>query len=139
MNGKLAMMGALLAWGGWGVATRQAMAQAHPLTVQWLTSIPHIVLLPFWYFVAAKSVTDFKPNTSTLVWTFASCVLTLTATLFYNVAMKTERPSSVIAITSAYPVISLMVLIILGLESFSWSQLLGCLLIAGGAFLVHST
>ena len=138
MNGKVAMLGALLAWGGWGVATRQAMSQAHPLTVQWLLSVPHIVLLPFWYVIATRNVSEMKPSSSTLLWTFIGCAFTLMATLCYNSALKSERPSTVIAVTSAYPVISLMVFLILGFETFSWTQLLGCLMIAGGAFLVQA-
>jgi drug/metabolite transporter (DMT)-like permease len=114
------------------------MAQAHPLTVQWLLSVPHIVLLPFWYFVASKNVPEMRPSSPTLLWTFTSCAFTLVATLCYSLALKTERPSTVIAVTSAYPVISFLVFIVLGLEVFSWTQTLGCLLVVAGVVLLQS-
>ena len=137
MNGKLAMFGALLAWGGWGFASRLAVANAHPFTVQWLTAIPQIVMLPLWLFLAREHVPDMKPTTSTMVWTLVTCLLTVLATLLYNTAMKSENPSAVIAVTSAYPMVTLLLLVLLGMETFSWTQGAGCLLIIIGVALVQ--
>ena len=137
MSGKFAMYGALLAWGGWGLASRFAVAKAHPYTVQWLIAVPQIVTLPLWIFLARQNVPDTKPDISTMIWAFLTCGLTMLATLLYNMAMKTESPSTVIAVTSAYPMISLLFFVMLDVERLSWTQAAGCLFIVLGAVLVQ--
>lgn len=138
MKGKAAMLGAVLAWGGWGIASRQAVVHAHPYTVQWLMAIPQILLLPAWFFMAKDVVTEVRPSLSTIAWAFGSCVLTVGANLLYSIAMKTEQPSTVIAVTSAYPIVTLLFLVLMGIETFSWAQMGGCVLIAAGVILLQS-
>ena len=94
-------------------------------------------MLPLWLFLAREHVPDMKPTTSTMVWTLVTCLLTVLATLLYNTAMKSENPSAVIAVTSAYPMVTLLLLVLLGMETFSWTQGAGCLLIIIGVALVQ--
>ncbi len=137
MSGKIAMFASLLAWGGWGLASRMAVVGAHPLTVQWLVAIPQILLLPFWYYMARQQDAQTVPAISTVVWAIGSCLLTVFANFLYSVALKTEHPTAVISVTSAYPMITFLLLVLFGMESFSWTQGLGCLLIIAGAALVQ--
>lgn len=137
-NGKLSMLAALVGWGLWGFASRQAVEKAHPLTVQWLSAVPQVLMLPLWYLLARKSLPDAAPSFSAIFWSFATCVLTVLASLMFSYALKTEKSSTVITVTSAYPVVVLALLVLTGKESFSWTQLGGCLLIVAGVAAIQT-
>lgn len=137
MSGKIAMFGSLLAWGGWGLASRMAVADAHPLTVQWLVAIPQILLLPLWYYFAQVKTAGVMPSLPTIGWAVGSCLMTVFANYLYSIALKTESPTAVITVTSAYPMITLFLLLLFGMESLSWTHGVGCILIIAGVTLVQ--
>lgn len=136
-TGKLAMLAALLGWGMWGYASRQAVERAHPLTVQWLTAIPQIALLPIWFLLARRNLPDTSLSLPAIMWSFGSCIMTVLASLMFSFALESEKSSTVIAVTSAYPIVVLALVVLTGKESFSWTQLIGCLLIVAGVGVIQ--
>lgn len=135
--GQLAMLGAVLCWGLWGYASREAVQNAHPMTVQWLMAIPQVLMLPLWYFADRSNVPLTAISMAAIFWSGLSCVMTSVASLLFSYALKTEKASVVISVTSAYPLVVLALLAVAGKESMGWTHILGCLLITAGVILVQ--
>ena len=132
MTGILAMLGAMFFWGIWGYSSHFAVARAHPFTVQMIFSLPQVILLPFWFMMSHKYDVSGRPGVYTIVWTLISCLASLTAVFMYNTAMKIERASLVVGVTSAYPLVTIALLILTGVEAFRWTHVLGAVLIVSG-------
>lgn len=135
--GQLAMIGAVLCWGLWGYASREAVQKAHPMTVQWLMTIPQVLMLPVWYYADRSTLALSSIPLAAVFWSCLSCVMTSVASLLFSFALRTERASVVISVTSAYPLVVLSLLAITGKESLGWMHVLGCLLITAGVVLVQ--
>ena len=94
-------------------------------------------MLPIWFWLARKNLPDTTPTPPAIFWSFASCILTVLASLMFSFALKSEKSSTVIAVTSAYPVVVLALVVLTGKESFSWTQVLGCVLVVAGVSVIQ--
>jgi drug/metabolite transporter (DMT)-like permease len=126
-----------LLWGVWGLANKMAVAKAHPFNVQWMYSIPLVLFLPVWFWLANRSEMGIVFDRKAIIWSILAAVSMLGATLFLLFGMQKVSASTAVAFTAAYPVFTLLLAVLLGLETFSLKQLAGIGLIIAGVILIQ--
>ena len=135
-NSNFILFLATLLWGISGIADKNAITRAHPYTVQWLYALPYIVSIPLWYWLSVKAGAGAHPTIAAIGWSFAASVLTLLGMLCLFFAMRDKPASIAMAITSAYPLVTLLIAVLLKQESLSMPKIVGLLLIASGVFVL---
>lgn len=135
--GILVALAALALWGFWGFASQRAVQEAHPMTVQWLSAIPQTLLGPLWYYLSLSRTSTPHPSLRTVLWTFAACSSAILAMLCYSWALKLERASVVVAISSAYPLFTIVLLVLTGTERMQLQQILGFVLVVSGLIVLQ--
>ncbi len=137
MTGTLAMFATLLAWGMWGYGSSQAVRGVHPLAIQWLYSIPYTVMLPIWYWLGSHERSMNPPAAKNIIWALAACSVSMAASYLFGLAMKHERAAVVIGVTSAYPLVTILILILTGSEQVRWQHVVGGIFIIIGVAIVQ--
>jgi drug/metabolite transporter (DMT)-like permease len=137
MTGLIAMFAALVCWGVWGFCSSQAVKGVHPLAIQWLYSIPYGVMMPLWYWLGRGERSANPPQAHNIYWALLACTISIGASYLFGLAMKHERASVVIGVTSAYPLVTIMLLIATGSETVRWQHVVGGILIVAGVALVQ--
>jgi len=139
MIGTLAMYGAVICWGFWGFALHQAVKNVQPLAIQWLNSVPYMVMMPFWYWLSREHTANERLPLANMLWALGGCSVSMFATFLFSTAMKYERASVVIGISSAYPLVTMALLQVTGTEKIRWQQLIGGLFIVAGLVILQLT
>ena len=130
------LLGAIALWGVWGVAEKAAVARAHVYTVQWLYALPYLVALPIWYWLSTRAG---GPALTARAASYAigGSVASMVALLLLLLALRDRSASVVVAATSAYPAVTLLIAVAIGQEALSVVKLLGIGLVIGGVILLQ--
>ncbi|MGE5141527.1 MAG: EamA family transporter [Rudaea sp.] len=137
MRTNIILIVAVLLYGIWGIANKFAVARAHPFTVQWMFAVPLIVSLPIFYWLGARFAPETNRDSAALFWAAVASAASILATLLLYFALR-ERPASVVvAITSGYPLVTLVLAVLAGTESFTLPKVVGVLLMFGGVVLLQ--
>jgi drug/metabolite transporter (DMT)-like permease len=138
MTAKLSLVFAALLWGLWGIGEKLAVARVHPYTVQWMYSVPYILLLPLWFMLARRAAPQQEAmDWTAFAWASGACVASLVAMLLMIFAMRTEPASVSVAITSAYPVVTLLLGVLMGEETINAKRLIGLGLTISGVIVLQ--
>jgi transporter family protein len=132
MNSSLLLIVATILWGVWGLADKYAVAHAHPFTIQWMYSLPYIILLPLWYFLSKRSAPSAPFDLHALGWSLLACLCSTAAMLLLFFALRDKPASAAVAMTSAYPLVTLLLAVLTRSEEWTLPKLIGCLLIIAG-------
>jgi drug/metabolite transporter (DMT)-like permease len=132
MDVTLLLLLATLLWGVWGVANKMAVSTAHPLSVQWMSSIPYIVFIPIWYWMSKSAVPNQGFDLPAFLWALLAAVATMLASLLLFYALQSTPASVAVATTSAYPIVTLIIGVLSKEESLTPLKVIGILLIIGG-------
>ena len=136
MFGLIAIVGALLLFGAWGIFHKLAVDRAHPFTVEWMAAVPVVLLLPVWFVLGNRlaPATNFEPKA--FLPAAAAGASGVIATILVLFAMR-ERPASVvIAVTAGYPMVTLLFALATKTEAFSAVRAGGVVLITVGVVLL---
>ena len=125
-------------FGIWGLANKLAVNHAHPLTVQWMYSLPQLFILPLTFMITNRVSPQTTINKGALGWAILANLAGVAATLAVFFALRTTSASYATAITAAYPVFSLILAVMIGSETFSVMRLLGVVAIIIGVILLQS-
>lgn len=137
MTAKLSLVLAALLWGLWAVGEKFAVARVHPYAVQWMYSVPYILLLPVWFILARRVAPHETMDWTAFAWAAGACVASLLAMLLMVFAMRTEPASVVVAITSAYPAVALLIGALMGEETITAKRLIGLGLTISGVIVLQ--
>lgn len=129
---------ATILWGVWGVADKFAVTKSNPYVVQWMYSIPYILVFPVWFFLSKKFSTAVDVNTPAFIWSVVACLSSMAAMFLFFIALQSTSTSVAVAFTSAYPIVTLAFGVMTNTESFSLQKLLGLLAIIAGVFLLQA-
>jgi drug/metabolite transporter (DMT)-like permease len=127
---------ATVLWGVWGFADKNAVMRAHPFTVQWMYSLPYMLLIPFWFWLGHRAAPATNLDPSALRWATVASVAGMLALLAFLFAMEMKPASVAVAATAAYPLVTLLLSVLSGAETFSLPKLAGMVLIILGVVLV---
>lgn len=128
---------ATVLWGIWGIADKYALSRAHPFTVQWMYSIPYILFLPFWYFLSKKAAAGPTFDLQALGWSVLACICSVTAMALMFFAMRSQSASTAVALTSAYPLVTLLLAVVVRTEQLTVPKITGMLLIVAGVIVLQ--
>jgi drug/metabolite transporter (DMT)-like permease len=127
---------ATVLWGVWGFAEKEASLRASPWSVLWLYSLPYVVFAGVGLAVRrlwrAGSV-----DSGAVAWSVVAGGAAIAASLFLLFAMRSRSASTAVALTSAYPIVTLVLGVLNRSETFRPLHFLGLCLVAGGAFLLN--
>lgn len=124
-------------WGVWGLANKFAVVRAHPFTVQWMFAVPLALSIPVFYWLGRQNSPTTNLDSHALMWAIIASLSSLLATVLLFFALR-ERPASIAtAITSAYPLITLLLAVVTGQETLSLPKLGGIILILGGVLVLQ--
>jgi transporter family protein len=137
MRDNLLLFGATVLWGIWGVAIKLAVARTGPFTAQWMYSIPYIVFIPVWYFLAKKEPAAAGIDLPALGWAALASICSLLAVLLMYYAAQSKAASSVVAMTSAYPLVTLFLALAMRSETLNVKNLAGIVLIVAGVIVMQ--
>jgi bacterial/archaeal transporter family protein len=136
MRAIMMLLIATVLWGFWGFSEKSAVLRAHPYTVQWMYSLPYLLAIPIWYWLGSRAAPDTNHSLPALVWALAAGLASIGALILLLFAMQTKPASVAVAITAAYPMITMLLAVLSGAESFSLPRLIGILLIIAGVIVV---
>jgi transporter family protein len=137
MAAKLSLLLAAFLWGLWAIGEKFAVARVHPYSVQWMYSVPYVLLLPVWLVLARRAAPQEAMDWTAFAWASGACVASLMAMLLMIFAMRTEPASVAVAITSAYPVVALLLGVLLGEERLTAQRLIGLGLTVSGVIVLQ--
>ncbi len=137
MRANIILLLATVLWGFWGWADKNALMRAHPFTVQWMYSVPYILFIPLWYWLGAKIAPNTNSDTSAFIWAVSASIASMIAAVLLLFALQLKPASIAVAITSGYPIITLIFSILSGMESFSWQKLIGVLFVCLGLIILQ--
>ena len=137
MRANLLMIIATILWGVWGVANDRAVTIAHPFDVQWMYAVPYVLAIPVWFMLARRAAPGFEFNPTAFAWAVTAALCAMGALVAVLIALIDTPASIAMALTSVYPIITLVVGVIAGTESFSLPKIGGILFIIGGVFLLQ--
>jgi bacterial/archaeal transporter family protein len=138
MTANLLLLFTAVLWGIWGWADKNAVTRAHPYTVQWMYSLPYVLFLPLWYAMGSRTVPASNLDTGALFWAVTASLSSIFAMILLLFALRTKPASIAIAVTSAYPMVTLILSVLSGDESFSLAKVIGILLVFAGVLLLQS-
>jgi transporter family protein len=137
MSPFLLLILATILWGIWGIADKLALEQAHPFSVQWMYAIPYVFAIPFFFWLGVRAQPERIFNGTAFFWTIVASVSSILAFLLMLFAMRSQPVSLAVAVTSAYPLVTLFIAVLLKMETFSVPKVLGILLIIGGLLVLQ--
>jgi bacterial/archaeal transporter family protein len=136
MGAIILLIIATVLWGFWGFSEKNAVLRAHPYTVQWMYSIPYVLSIPIWYWLGLKAAPEANFSLPALSWALAAGLASIGALVLLLFAMQTKPASLAVAITAAYPVVTMLLAVISGAESFSLPRLIGIMLVIAGIIVI---
>ena len=128
---------ATILWGVWGIADKLALEHAHPFTVQWMYSIPFVVAIPIFFWLGTHAQPETNTSTPAFLWAVVASTASILVFVPMLFAMRSLPASLVVAVTAAYPLVTLVIAVMLRLETFSMQKVLGMLLIIGGVVVLQ--
>jgi bacterial/archaeal transporter family protein len=136
MRATIILIIATVLWGFWGLSQKNAVIRSHPYTVQWMYSIPYLFTIPIWYWLGSKAAPATNQSLPAFGWAMAASLASIGALVLLLFAMQTRPASIAVAVTAAYPLVTMLLAILAGAESFSLPRLIGILLIIAGVIVV---
>lgn len=132
MSPILLLIIATILWGIWGIADKLALENAHPFSVQWMYAIPYVVVIPLFFWLGSRAQPENNFNITAFFWAIVASVSAILALLLMLFAMRSQPASLAVAVTAAYPLVTMFIAVLLNMEVFSMQKLLGMVLIMGG-------
>ncbi|MBE2223288.1 MAG: DMT family transporter [Anaerolineae bacterium] len=123
---------ATILWGIWGIADKLALGQAHPFTVQWMYAVPFVVAMPLFFWLGFRAQPETNFNSMAFFWAVVASVASILALVLMLFAMRSQPASLAVAITAAYPLVTMFIAVLFKMETFSIQKLAGVVLIIGG-------
>ncbi|MGB8648511.1 MAG: DMT family transporter [Anaerolineae bacterium] len=137
MRANLFLFFAVILWGIWGLANKYAVDRAHPFTVQWMFAVPLALSIPLFYWLGAQSspATNHDPNA--FLWAFIAGTTSLLGTVLLFFALQ-DRPASIAtAVTSVYPLVTLLLAVLTRTEGLSPPRIIGIVLMVLGMIVLQ--
>jgi drug/metabolite transporter (DMT)-like permease len=127
---------ATVLWGFWGFSDKNAVLRSHPYTVQWMYSIPYILSIPLWYWLGLKAAPETNHSIPAFLWASAAGLASIGALILLLFALQTKPASLAVGITAAYPLVTMLLMISSGAESFNLPRLIGIMLVVAGVIVI---
>ena len=127
----------IILWACSALLNKQAAQISNPFTIQVIVGLITLLLLPIWYWQAAKNN---QPAFNFQAWKYLlpSTILGSIAFVCYLSVLKTHSAAATTSIVSIYPALVLGFGWFLGTEEITWSRFIGIILISFGIIIVRN-
>jgi drug/metabolite transporter (DMT)-like permease len=105
--------------------------------VQWMYAVPFILFIPLWFLLGAKAAPETNLDRLAFGWAAGASVASIVALLLMFYALRTFPASVAVAITAAYPVVTLVIAVALRHERLDLPKVLGIGLVVAGIILLQ--
>lgn len=123
---------AILGWGLWGFFNRCAAAHLAPPQISLMVASTSLITIPIYWRLLQVSTAGFQWNWIGILFAVLSGLVAAGASLSYTFALNGKNIASVVGLTSAYPVITLMMSMFFLNEKITLLQGFGFILILIG-------
>lgn len=122
----------VISWGVWSVMQKLATTHTSPMMMQVIGAYVYSAVAPliFLYMKATNSTTTW--STKGIMWTTASCVVAIIASLSFATAVQKAHVHTVVGWTSTYPVLTFILCTIFLGEAVTFTKLIGMTLVVMG-------
>lgn len=136
MKGMVYIISAVFFWGIWGIFGKMATKHYHPLVVMLLSyAVIPVFLIPIYFILKFRAIPiNFK--FSTFHWTLLPTLTGALGGLAFYYALENAQASTVVSLTSIYPVVTVVLSVLFFKETFTTVQTIGLILILTGAYLI---
>ena len=124
---------ALLGWGAWGIADKGALRTMHPLSIA-LAYTTASLLFDIASIAIVRPKLEF--NIEGLKWAIPGALSANIAFLAYTFVLKKHDAAVITTITSAYPMVTVILAWLLLNETLNFSKILGIIFILLGGFFI---
>lgn len=128
----------IISWGTWGMLEKQILTLTNVGTYLFVFSIIQaIVNIPFYYLVMKwnKDVLDLSKNV--IIQTTIVTVILAVSYVAYALLLKSGNASKVVPITSAYPLITVVLSVIFLNEIVKTNMIIGSIFIVIGLMVIY--
>lgn len=133
MTQFLFILVAILGWGVWGVCDKGAVRYVHPLVLSMMYSLIGVAIDAVMLVVARV---PFVVPQRAWVWVLPSAAGSCLAFMAYTFALRSSDAGQVVSLTSAYPLVTLVLASWLLGEELTAQRLVGAALIVVGVIVV---
>lgn len=139
MSANVGLLLAAVLWGLWGFASKQACSRMSFYAVQLFIAATWALSIPLWVYLRSRAG-ESGPlfDGRGMAWALLTAVSTIGALLCFVYAMHKNAGMFGIMAVSAYPLVSMLLLLASGQERFNVYQILGSLLVVGGLFVFQA-
>jgi drug/metabolite transporter (DMT)-like permease len=124
-------------WGFWGWADKAAVSRAHPFVISWMYAIPYALSIPIFFYLGSRADPQNNLNGSAIGWAVVAGLAATAASLLFFFALQDHPASVAVAITSAYPLVTLLLGLLSRTERLDAVRLAGMALILAGVYLIQ--
>ncbi len=136
MSTRLLVLFATVCWGVWGFALKRAVLHIPPLAAYIAFASANLAMIPVYAAIAHNQGLPLRFTGSGVSWAVTASVCVGTGTVATLFALQGNEGSRVIALTSTYPAVTLLLSVLLMGESVTPTKLVGVGAIALGAYLL---
>lgn len=127
----------ILCWGSAPILEKYGLKELDPFSAVFIRSAAIFVMLLAAFGFSGKANVLFKtPLKTTLIFTASGFLAGLAGMWTYFKALKVAPSSKVVPLVATYPLITAVLSVIILREDFSWSRIIGTILIITGVLLV---
>ena len=124
----------IVLWGAFHNFSRLALKSLPPSSIPIIFSICSLASVPLYHYLMLKSPIKWSWNWSGIGWAIAAYICTAGGSLAYMFVLSKANVSSVVGISTSYPIITMIIAVLFMGEAFSASKFIGALLILAGIF-----
>ena len=125
---------------GFGISTmmrKMAVDKIHPLHYQAIASVMYAFLIPAYVMLNNKYGDGGKVSTQGIMWTLGATAIHMIAATLFGIVLKSGNDTGIVtALTSASPVITLMISFAIFNEQPSFQGMIGMALVLVGVILM---
>lgn len=127
---------AIILWGSWAIFEKKVIGEIHPFWSMIYYSVMLLFTIPVYYFLTVKNGIPFEFKWKAVGWTFLCVISASGASIAFLHLVSTKPVAWVAPITSAYPLITLLIGVLILGETITFTSVIGAVLIFAGIFLM---
>ncbi|MGE5473659.1 MAG: EamA family transporter [Ignavibacteriales bacterium] len=132
MNPNVIAIIIIIVWGAWAAVDKNLVMNIHPIYAEMYLAIAGLLLIPLYFFLGRYFGIELEFNKAAAFWTIISAALAATGGLLFLFLLMSKTSSWTVAVTAAYPIVTLIIGSIFLKERVSLAGCIGILLVVSG-------
>jgi uncharacterized membrane protein len=137
MNSGIGVTILIFVWGVWALFEKRLAMEIHPVFATLYITVISIVFIPIYLIIGKNLGLHFQFNKSAAMWALLAEICGSGGALLFLYLLSQKSSYWVVATTSAYVVVTMILGVIFLKESISTYSAIGVVLVAGGLVLLN--